>query len=89
MLRNLKKTLAFIKILNKEIAGIKTEPLEQGDLRDMQAVRRVREAFIQQEHSMSIHASIPHSCDDPILCNKEDCFQWKPDIIVDHNEKKD
>lgn len=54
----------------------------QEDTRAKESVKRFNKSFEQQQQSLNIRALKPHECADPLTCEKDKCFTWKPDKIV-------
>lgn len=53
----------------------------QENQRDMEIRKRVNAAYDAQEQQVNMMALVPHHCDDPISCKKQNCWSFIPDKI--------
>ncbi len=84
MLNKVKAWIHSKRLMNNDIT-VSVIPTVQEDTRAIEAVKRVRKAFEQQEKSMNIRSLKRHSCADPDLCDRRICFKHAPDKII-HTE---
>ena len=84
MLNKVKTWIHSKRLMSNDItvSGI---PTAQEDTKSIEAVKRVRKMFEQQEASMNIRSLKRHSCANPDLCTKIRCFKSEPDKII-HTE---
>lgn len=54
----------------------------QVDLRQFNEIARLRSHFKLHEKEMNYRATVPHNCDEPIDCEKANCFEFIPDKII-------
>lgn len=61
-----------------------TSATSQESSRDIEARKRVKKAFEEQQSAMNARAMKAHdpSCVDPLTCKKRKCFKFAPDKIV-------
>jgi hypothetical protein len=79
MLKKIKEFLSRKRIVNQDIVFT---PIKPTMTQENPIVTRVKEAFKQQKHEMQLRALVPHSCDDPLNCERNPCWKFEPDKIV-------
>lgn len=82
LLKKIKSAIAVLKIKPNSTVTHDFIKITQEDSRDTQARKRVKDLFDKEEKYINTRALNPHSCDDPIGCQKDDCYKWQPDKII-------
>jgi len=84
MLKKIKTVLAACRIIRADNPIMVCSPIDttQQDVETLARIKRVRKMFEAQQAQMNARALQPHSCKDPLSCQKSKCWKWKPDKMV-------
>lgn len=84
MLNKIKLAIANLRIKPLNIPTINPMLSHQEDTRTIQSIKRVRQAFEDNQEYISARSMRPHgpNCEDASICENMNCFKWKPDKII-------
>lgn len=84
MLNNFRSLMAIIKIKPNGHMDLMSTRTEQEDPRTVESIKRVKKTFEQNKELINARALKPHSfdCEDNLMCDKDNCWQFVADRIV-------
>ena len=86
MFCKIKSFLAVMGLKPSDIGiSIKAAPIGIEDEKAVEQRKRIDALFREQANHLQAKALVAHAadCDDPVFCEKQPCFKWEPDKIVD------